>query len=280
MEVCNLNYNQQLQLITCIEHGICVAFESLEKHLQRSHGTKGDSLRAALTEASQLHVRDPRQINAPVNSSPIPYLPIDTEYRCGYTACNGGKGALSKHKRAVEKHLAKEHNIGHAKGKTQPTFNDVQMVCVQSFCTGDKYRPFVVHADGVRNDISATSSVEDSSSHAATSPHAVDEAFDPMRVELGQEYERSQRDWESTFERLQSTTNPYADQTPPWLRTTGISRWMTKLHTDKKRLRELLHANTNDEFFSMATSRALQLTACNRCYRASSTLLGRSSGAS
>ena len=46
-----------------------------------------------------------------------------------------------------EKHLAKEHNIGYGKGKTLPTPNDIGTVRVQSFCTGNHYRPFVVCAE-------------------------------------------------------------------------------------------------------------------------------------
>ena len=284
MKICNLNYNSQLQLLVCVEHDLCIASKSLKAHLQRLHEVKGERLHAALVEVAQLQVRDPRQTLAPADSPPILYLSIDTGYRCGYIACNGGKDALSKNRRTMERHLTKVHNIENGKGKTSPACNDLRTICVQSFCTGPNYRPFVVRVEGDRNDegasISSAVSAEGSTSHAVASSHAVNEVFDPMRVELEQEYERSRRDWESTFERLQSTSNPYADQTPPWLRIIDISRWMTKLHTDKKRLRELLHANTNGEFFFMATSIELQLTACNRCYRTSSTLLGRSSDAS
>ena len=135
-----------------------------------------------------------------------------------------------------------------------------------------------------RNDegasISSIVSIEGSISHAMAFSHAINEVFDSMRVKLEQKYERSRRDWKSIFEKLQFTSNSYANQISFWLRIIDINRWMTKLHRDKKRLRELLHANTNDEFFFMTTSIELQLIACNKCYRTSNTLLDRSSDVS
>ena len=284
MKICNLNYNSQLQLLVCVEHDLCIASKSLKAHLQRLHEVKGERLHATLVEVAQLQVRDPRQTLASVDSPFILYLSIDTGYRCEYIACNGGKDALSKNRRTMERHLTKVHNIENGKGKTSLACNDLRTVCVQSFCTRLNYRLFVVRVKRDRNDegasISSIVSIEDSTSHAMTFSHAINEVFDSMRVELEQEYERSRRDWKSIFERLQFTSNPYANQTSSWLRIIDISRWMTKLHTDKKRLRELLHANTNDEFFFMTTSIELQLIACNRCYRTSNTLLDRSSDAS
>ena len=47
----------------------------------------------------------------------------------------------------VQKHLARVQRIGHAKGKTKPTPTDIEAVCVQSFCAGDHYRPFVVRVE-------------------------------------------------------------------------------------------------------------------------------------
>ena len=280
MKICNLNYNSQFQLLVCVKHDLCIAFKFLKEHLQRLHEVKEKRLRATLIEVAQLQVRDPRQINALVDNSLIFYLSIDIDYRCEYIACNEKRDALNKHKRAMKKHLSKKHNIEHAKKKTQLTLNDVQMICVQSFCASVNYRLFVVDVKRDRNDIRSIFSIEVSSSHAMIFSHAINEVFDSMRVKLKQKYERNQRDWEFIFERLQFTTNFYANQISSWLRIIDISRWMTKLHTNKKRLRELLHANSNDEFFFMTTSRALQLIACNKCYRASNTLLDRSSDAS
>ena len=112
----------------------------------------------------------------------------------------------------MQKHLAKEHNIGHAREKTQLPPNDVETICVQFFCIDDSYRPSFVHVkeerEVERDEMSSSSSVEGSSSLAMTFSHAVDEAFDSMQVKLGQGYEQS------TFERLQSTIDSYANQTP------------------------------------------------------------------
>ena len=140
MNVCNLNYNQQLQLIVCVEHDIYVVFKFLKAHLQTLHEIKEKALRAILIEVCSLRVRDSRQINVSIDNSFIFYLSIDIAYRCEYIACNKERSALNKHKRAMKKHLSKKHNIEHAKEKTQFTLNNVQTICVQSFCTSDNYR--------------------------------------------------------------------------------------------------------------------------------------------
>lgn len=109
-----------------------------------------------------------------------------------------------------EKHLAKEHNIGHGKGKTLPTPNDIGTVRVQSFCTGTRYRPFVVCAEEKvereeTQTVSSPSSASDSADlapHAALSlvadqsscedcsSHAVKKAHDSATMKLAREFER------------------------------------------------------------------------------------------
>ena len=247
MKICNLNYNYQLKLIVCVEHDICIVFESLQKHLRAFHEIKEESLRATSIEVAQFHVRDSRQINASIDNSLIFYLSIDIEYRCEYIACNERKNVFNKNKRTMKRHLTKKHNIENEKKKTQLTFNDVQTICVQSFCTNDNYRLFVVDVKRDRNDISSIFSIEVSSSQTMIFSHAINEVFDSMQMKLEQKYERNQRDWETIFERFQFTINSYANQISFWLRIIDINRWMKKLHTNKKRLRKLLHANTNDE---------------------------------
>ena len=104
MEAVGLHYVPQLQLIVCTDHGYCLAPQSLKKHLQRNthHGYKGPTLHAALEAISELSVRDPRTVEPPVNSLPIPYLPLETENQCRFPACKATKTGLSKHKRTVE----------------------------------------------------------------------------------------------------------------------------------------------------------------------------------
>ena len=284
MKICNLNYNSQFQLLVCVKHDLCIAFKSLKKHLQRLHEVKKKRLRATLIEVAQLQMRDSRQTHASIDNSLILYLSIDFEYRCEYIACYERKNVLNKNRRKMKKHLTKKHNIKKKKEKTSLTINDFRTICVQSFCARNHYRLFVVRVKRNRNDenasISSIFSIENSISHAIAFSHAINEVFDSMQMKLEQEYERNQRDWKFIFERFQFTSNSYANQTSFWLRIIDISRWMTKLHTNKKRLRELLHANSNDEFFFMTISITLQLIACNKCYRANNTLFDRSSDAS
>ena len=195
MEAASLHYDHQFQLIVCIEHDYCIAFKVLKQHLQRLHEIKEESLRAIVIEASQLLVREPRQINVSIDNSLISYLSIDIEYRCEYIACDEKKDALNKNKRTMKRHLTKKHNIENEKEKIQFTFNDVQTICVQSFCTSDNYRLFVVDVKRDRNDISSIFFVvEVLSSHATIFSHAINEVFDSMQMKLKQEYERNQRD--------------------------------------------------------------------------------------
>ena len=86
----------------------------------------------------------------------------------------------------MEKHLAKEHNIGLTKGKTRRTAEDILVVKVQSFCTGDHYRPFVVREDSSHPDALERL-------HADSSSHAVATAQDVIGKELGAMYASSQQ---------------------------------------------------------------------------------------
>ena len=207
-----------------------------------------------MEKTAQLHVRDPRQINTFTDCIPIPYFPIDIKYRCGVIACSGGKNAISKHKRTVEKHLTKKHGIGNAKSKSKPISDDFQTVCMQSFCVGDKYRPFVVRAnqDPAENETKTPASPQSIFSlpannplHANISLRADNQIRGLFEIDLAQKYEQNQRVWETNFDRFQLTADQYADQTLFWLRTTGINRWIRELNTDKKILWELLHAVPN-----------------------------------
>ena len=242
MEAVGLHYVEQLQLIVCTDHRYCLAPRNLKEHLQRNscHGYKGELLHAALAAVSQLHVRDPRITELPIDSSPIPYLPLETAYQCRFLACRRAKTALSKNKNTVERHLAKEHNIGFKKGKTRRTAKDILVVKVQSFCTEDQYRPFVVRDDRSHLDEAEGSHAESGSE----SPHAVGTTQDVIAKELDAMYASSEQQWLSTFDRLQTSNDAHVDQTPPWLRSTGINRWMIELQKDKKDLRALLLAET------------------------------------
>ena len=198
MKICNLNYNFQFQLLVCVKHDLCIAFKFLKAHLQRLHEVKEERLHAILIEVAQLQVRDSRQILASIDNSFILYFSIDIEYRCEYIACNERKNALNKNRRTMKKHLTKMHNIENEKEKTSLACNDLRTICVQSFCTRLNYRLFVVRVKRDRNDedasISSIVSIEDSTSHAMTFSHAINEVFDSMRVKLEQKYERNRRD--------------------------------------------------------------------------------------
>ena len=209
MKAVDLYYVEPLQLIVCIDHRYCLAPRNLKEHLQRNsyHGYKSSILHAALAAVFQLHVRDPKTIQSSVDSSLISYLSLETVYQCRFSACKTTKTALSKHKRIVKKHLAKEHNIGHAKGKTSRIAKDILVVKVQFFCAEDQYRLFVVRDACSQLD-------EPESLHAESefeSSHAVATAQDVIAKELDAMYVISEQQWFFTFNRLQAFTDVHVD---------------------------------------------------------------------
>ena len=76
MEAVGLHYVPQLQVIVCTDHRYCLAPLNIKEHLQRNshHGYKGFTLHAALAAVSQLHVRDFKKVEPPVDGAPIPCL--------------------------------------------------------------------------------------------------------------------------------------------------------------------------------------------------------------
>jgi len=97
MKTINIIYNDlhpPLHLLICIEHGYCIAPNALKRHLNVSHGVKGDRLHAALAEAGALAISDPRQVQPPTDAPAIPHLPINLGFRCGITACQSRKSFI------------------------------------------------------------------------------------------------------------------------------------------------------------------------------------------
>ncbi len=131
MGILNLVDNAHYQFMICIEHGYCVPSAALQYHLNFRRGIKGERLQAALAEVTTWALNDPRQAQAPTNAPAIPHLIIDSGFRCGIPACKLSRPFVSKTKRAVEKHLSKEHGVSYAKSKTKPTPVDIEAVRMQ-----------------------------------------------------------------------------------------------------------------------------------------------------
>ena len=221
-----------------MQHGYCVSQTSLQHHLCSTHRVKGLRLHAALAEAAVLEVRDPRQARCSSDGLSIPHLPVQAGFRWGVAACSQGRQFVSRHRRTVEKYLAKEHQIGHAKGKSKPASTDILEVSVQSFLPNPHYRAFVVRSPSGRR------SSASSSSFGASTPHAADSQ---IRAELLETNERSLQSWAAGFDRLDPSTQLYVNQTPPSLRTTGISSWIAGLHADKKDPWRLIQRDNDGE---------------------------------
>jgi hypothetical protein len=239
MEPTNLIYNRDFRLLICIEHDYCVAPKSLRYHLNSLHGVKGERLRAALIEANTLQARDPRQALPPLNAPAIPHLPIDLGYRCGILACKRGKPFVSKSKRTVEKHLSKEHDVGHAKGKTKLTIDNIEEVRVQSFLSFPHYLAFVVQVPvDLPQPPPAPSASAGQPLRAKTPPHANPEADEETSPHAGldnleTQYLSSQQLWHKSHEHFLPDEDQYVKQTPPWIRSTGIRDWLQGLGVEK-----------------------------------------------
>lgn len=243
METLNLMYNDRYQLVICIEHGYCVAASSVKHHLNHLHNIKGDRLHAALAEANSLEIRDPRQVQPPTDAPAIPHLTIDSGFRCGIPACKLSKPFVSKSKRTIEKHLSKEHAVGHAKGKAKPTSIHIEAVCVQSFLPRPHYKAFAIQGEPeapapflARPATPKHPSADaDNAPHAETPPHA---GF----IDLRAQYQTSEQQWLESHEQFLPDDDQYIKQTPPWIKSTGIRNWVQGLGVEKKNIWDLVHA--------------------------------------
>lgn len=271
MERNNLTYNVEHKLLICIEHGFAVSSSSLEKHLRTYHKIKGESLQAVLIEIENLQILDPTTVVPPNNCSRIPHLPVSIGYRC--TACSH----LSKHKRTIEKHLSKEHNIGHAKFKTKPTESDIETVDVQSLLPIPTYRPFVVqtpvlHAEHnsstlISSNISSNSPLDSSSNLIQTENDTV--ILHAGIRDLRETYNNSRQHWQQEFEEFLSD-ELHVGHTPPWIRNLGINVWMQDLDVNKNDLWQLLEETPKGKKYNHINfyfhAKRLTFIACRQRY--------------
>ena len=140
----NLIYNIDHKLIVCMKHDYCLFVNSLKHHLRAIHAIKDERLHATLTKIETLNVRDFRQIHLLVDALAISHLTIDTSYRCDLIACKQNTQFVNKHKRTIEKHLSKEHDIDYVKSKIKFAAINIEVVCVQSLLSRLYYDAFAV----------------------------------------------------------------------------------------------------------------------------------------
>jgi hypothetical protein len=60
-------------------------------------------------------------------------------------------------------------------------------------------------------------------------------SMDSMQREIAQALSATKQGWQSQFEMI-DTMELHADQTPPWLLTTGISSFLARLQQEKKEI--------------------------------------------
>ena len=94
---------------------------------------------------------------------------------------------------------------------------------------------------------------------------------------MNRKYEISCATWNQAFD-IMFSSDVYVDQTFSWLRITNIFNWMTKLKEDKKTLRNLLSAVSNDKLLQLFYI-AWRLIACHRLHHLNSKTFDRSSNA-
>ena len=244
MENCNLHYESTFQLIICMEHQYCVAYESLDRHLRDQHKVKGHRLHTALAEASTLEVRDSRTFRSSFNGPFISYFSIQTGFLCDVSECNGEGDVVTTFYQQLSRHLSKIHDIANTKGKTKLKATDFKRVCVQSLLGRQKFSPFVVVPV-----VTATADNSLNSESNSVAPQEVvsnDELSDnEITAAIAEEYGLNQKKWIASHNRLSANTELYITQTPPWLHTTGISSWIGSLNMEKTDLWILLQAKPN-----------------------------------
>ena len=140
----NLIYNIDHKLIVCMKHDYCFFVNSLKHHLRAIHAIKDERLHATLTKIETLNVKDSKQVHFLVDVLTISHLTIDTSYRCDLITCKQSTQFVNKHKRAIEKHLSKEHDIDHVKSKIKSVAINIEVICVQSLLSRLYYDAFVV----------------------------------------------------------------------------------------------------------------------------------------
>ena len=109
----------------------------------------------------------------------------------------------------MKKHLAKKHNIGHAKSKTLRIAEDIFMIKMQSFCAENQYRSFVVQKDC--SQLNETQSLHAESRFELS--HAAETTQNVIAKKLDAIYASSEQQWLFTFDRLQTFIDAHVDQT-------------------------------------------------------------------
>ncbi|KAL8794984.1 MAG: hypothetical protein Q9182_007576, partial [Xanthomendoza sp. 2 TL-2023] len=237
MEAVGLIYNASIQAVICIEHGYCLLPTGYKGHLRGLHGTKGSQLKAACEELSALELADLSTVHIPSGLPPIPYLNIDSGFQCTAAACNNDKRSLSLCKNTVEKHLSDVHNIGRRRGKILLQATDIRSVCMQSLLPKAQYKPFVVQ--GVP--VPACSNLGSSGSDCGSPPlHATAGPDDSALAFLEERFASSEQQWKNHYSRLPTSSTENTSQDAPWLRRTGISRWVAGFELDKKELQSYM----------------------------------------
>ena len=140
----NLIYNVDHKLIVCMKHEYCIFNNSLKHHLRSIYAIKDERLHAALAEIATLNIRDSRQIHLAFDNSTISHLTLNTNYWCDLTVCKQSTQFVNKHKRAIEKHLSKKHDIDHVKNKIKSAAINIKVVCVQFLLSYSHYHAFAI----------------------------------------------------------------------------------------------------------------------------------------
>lgn len=81
-----------------------------------------------------------------------------------------------------------------------------------------------------------------------------DDGCDQSRIFLAKEHPSSHKSWKTLYDRLPLRDSLTVDQTPPWLGTTGISRWIASLNLEKQDLRACVPSTPCSESFRSSIS--------------------------
>ena len=127
MKLNDLIYNIDHKFLICVKHEYCIYSNSLKHCLRNIHAIKNERLHAILAKIATLNIRDSRQIHLVVDSLAISHLTLN---RYDLIACKQSTQFVNKYKRAIEKHLSKEHDLDHIESKIKSIAINIKVVCV------------------------------------------------------------------------------------------------------------------------------------------------------
>ena len=222
MDAAYLTHDTTRALIICTLHGFALVPSGIESHLRNKHHCKGETLHTAKeyikTVSSTL--QSPTSIAQPAHySTPIPHLTKHHGFACNVPECAQQRDWLSQSRRAVERHVCREHDVPDGRSKAGRAHVDnerrpITPIRFQTIFPRPHFHAFIVD-DPERE--------RRSDGDAVTAKEAGEQ--DVAQVEAWwAPYKMSKEQEQASLHAVGG--KPDKSQLPPWLRQTGISNFI------------------------------------------------------